>query len=264
MPCGGTPGATRRGSGRQTWRQLRLSYGMKDGRVRRCLRRSDRDHILVSSLDFSDLGGSTSSHWRAGAIAWTTSSATHPPQPPQPACELTTTPRRHGLARRCRTRLREEVDDGQGHAGGAEGSMSIFVGSCGRLAQPGLSPRCPRRGWLTAGAASQRGTASSVERSTHEAIGRGRRRGRGLGVLLRAAATVSAGARQAGRRDQCRQREARPRGPFEGVLARAWGGPLINESAALVKEKLALACSLRRGFADEAATSGEVKVEWPR
>ena len=168
-----------------------------------------------------------SGHRRAKAFKWITSSATHPPQPPQPACEITTMPRRHGFARRCRTRLREEVDDGQGHGGGAEGSMSRFVGSCSRLAQPALSPRCPRRGWLTAGAASQRGTASSVERSTHEAIGRGRRRGRGLGVLLRAAATVSAGARQAGRRDQCRQREARPRGPFEGVLARARGGPLI-------------------------------------
>ena len=86
--------------------------------------------------------------------------------------------------------------------------MSSFVGSCSRLAQPALSPRCPRRGWLTAGGASQRGTTAGVERSTHEAIGRGRRRGRGLGVLLRAAATVSAGARQAGRRAQCRQREA--------------------------------------------------------
>ena len=82
--------------------------------------------------------------------------------------------------------------------------MSSFVGSCSRLAQPALSPRCPRRGWLTAGAASQRGTASSVERSAHEAAVRGRRRGRGLGVLLRAAATVRAGARQAGRRDQHR------------------------------------------------------------
>ena len=152
-----------------------------------------------------------SGRWRAGFISWIISSATHPPQPPQPACEITTMPRRHGFARRCRTRLREEVDDGQGHAGGAEGSMSTFVGSCSRLAQPALSPRCPRRGWLTAGAASQRGTASSVERSTHEAIGRGRRRGRGLGVLLRAAATESAGARQAGSRGQCRQREAAQR-----------------------------------------------------
>ena len=64
--------------------------------------------------------------------------------------------------------------------------------------------------WLASPLAErhQRGAVSNVERSTHEAAGRGRRRGRGLVVLLRAAATVSAGARQAGSRDQCRQREA--------------------------------------------------------
>ena len=83
--------------------------------------------------------------------------------------------------------------------------MSIFVGSCSRLALPVPLPRSPRRGWLTAGGASQRSAASNVERSTHEAAGRGRRRGRGLVVLLREAIAVSAGARQAGRRGQCRQ-----------------------------------------------------------
>ena len=94
-----------------------------------------------------------------------------------------------------------------GHAGVQESSRAIFVGSCSRLAQPALPTRCPRRGWHTAGGASQRGAASNFERSTHEAAVRGRRRGRGLVVLRRATATECAGARQAGRRDQCRQRE---------------------------------------------------------
>ena len=40
--------------------------------------------------------------------------------------------------------------------------MRSFVCSCSRLAQPALSPRCPRRGWLTAGGASQRGTQAMV------------------------------------------------------------------------------------------------------
>ena len=80
--------------------------------------------------------------------------------------------------------------------------------------------------WLASPLAErhQRGAASNVERSTHEAAGRGRRRGRGLVVLLRAAATVSAGARQAGSRDQCRQREAS--GPTRPGRKGAWGGPL--------------------------------------
>ena len=74
-----------------------------------------------------------------------------------------------------------------------------------------LSRRCHFAARGVAGSplrgASQRGAVSNVERSTHEAAGRGRRRGRGLVVLRRAAATECAGARQAGRRDQCRQRE---------------------------------------------------------
>ena len=80
--------------------------------------------------------------------------------------------------------------------------------------------------WLASPLAErhQRGAASNVERPTHEAASRGRRRGRGLVVLLRAAATVSAGARQAGSRDQCRQREP----SVYTRLSRkgAWGVPL--------------------------------------
>ena len=63
--------------------------------------------------------------------------------------------------------------------------------------------------WLASPLAErwQRGAASNVERATHEAAGRGRRRGQGLVVLRRVATTESAGARRAGLRDQCRQRE---------------------------------------------------------
>ena len=58
--------------------------------------------------------------------------------------------------------------------------------------------------WLASPLAErhQRGAVSNVERSTHEAAGRGRRRGRGLVVLLRAAGIESAGVRQAGRRGE--------------------------------------------------------------
>ena len=58
--------------------------------------------------------------------------------------------------------------------------------------------------WLASPLAErhQRGAVSNVERSTHEAASRGRRRGRGLAILLRASAIESAGARQADRRER--------------------------------------------------------------
>ena len=79
--------------------------------------------------------------------------------------------------------------------------------------------------WLASPLAErhQRGAVSNVERSTHEAAGRGRRRGRGLAILLRAAAIESAGVRQAGRRDRhCAQR---PNADLQWLMARLAGLP---------------------------------------
>ena len=70
--------------------------------------------------------------------------------------------------------------------------MSIAIGSCSRLAQPPQQPRSPWHGWPTAGGASQRGAASNVETSTHQAVVRGWMRGRGMAVLRRVAVTEHA------------------------------------------------------------------------
>ena len=70
--------------------------------------------------------------------------------------------------------------------------------------------------------ASQRGAASNVERSTHQATVRGRRRGRGLVVLRRAAATECAVARHAGRRGRHGQRRATACGSAGLTEALGW------------------------------------------
>ena len=167
-----------------------------------------------------------SGHCRADSIARTSSSATHSPPPPQLI--------RRSLPHRIAMDL-------LGDAARDCAKRSMTSRPCRRprgrrkhrlrLMQPANAAATTTSrpmAWLASPLAErhQRGAASNVERSTHEAAGRGRRRGRGLVVLLRAAATVSAGARQAGSRDQCRQREACARRLFLSPPARACGGPL--------------------------------------
>ena len=79
--------------------------------------------------------------------------------------------------------------------------------------------------WLASPLAErhQRGAVSNVERSTHEAAGRGWSRGRGLAILLRETAIESAGARQAGRRD--RHGAQRPNADRQCLFARLAGLP---------------------------------------
>ena len=172
-----------------------------------------------------------SGHCRADSIARTSSSATHSPPPPQPI--------RRSLPRRVATDL---LDDAARDCV----KRSMTSRPCWRprgrrehllrLMQPaGAAATTASRptAWLASPLAErhQRGAVSNVERSTHEAAGRGRRRGRGLVVLRRATATECAGARQAGRRDQCRQRECVDfQAVFEGLSASpGWAFKLVSD-----------------------------------
>ena len=143
-----------------------------------------------------------SGHWWAGSIALTTSSATDPSPPPQLAPEITTCCAAMDLlgdaARDCVKRSMTSRPCRRPR-GRREHRLRLM-----RPAGAAATTTSRPMAWLASPLAErhQRGAASNVERSTHEAASRGRRRGRGLAILLRASAIESAGARQTDRRER--------------------------------------------------------------
>ena len=146
-----------------------------------------------------------SGHWRTNSTSRTSSSATHPP--PSPQLVRRALPRRIAMdllddaARDCVKRSMTSRPCWRPR--GRREHLLRLMQPAGAAATTASRPTA----WLASPLAErhQRGAASNVELSTHEAASRGRRRGRGVVVLLREAIAVSAGARQAGRRGQCRQ-----------------------------------------------------------
>ena len=141
-------------------------------------------------------------HWRTSSTSRTSSSATH--QPPPPQLVRRSLPRRIAMdllddaARDCVKRSMTSRPCWR-RRGRREYRLRLMQ-PAGAAATTASRPTA----WLASPLAErhQRGAASNVERSTHEAASRGRRRGRGLAILLRASAIESAGARQAGRRGE--------------------------------------------------------------
>ena len=143
-----------------------------------------------------------SGHWRTSSTPRTSSSATHPP--PSPQVVRRALPRRIAMdllddaARDCVKRSMTSRPCWR-RRGRREYRLRLMQ-PAGAAATTASRPTA----WLASPLAErhQRGAASSVERSTREAAGRERRRGRGQVVLLRAAAIMSAGALHAGSRDR--------------------------------------------------------------